>query len=177
MEANDGLLISDRMTYAIGGSENPTIKNQGDQCTAIAVYGHTTSKMDAEDKYRSSPPLISSSSDWWTDLGCTSGKKRLIRCNFELVVYVALYMHPLFMQRMIMSAGHGKGNSRFQLENCSCLEYYQDHKVQDVDLSLWHAKRGDQIVLDDSLFVNSYLTHLKLSCDFVNPWSLQMEKP
>ncbi|GJZ62687.1 NIN-like protein, partial [Tanacetum coccineum] len=47
-------------TYAIGGSGNPTIKNQGDQCTAIAdsnanedflllVYGHTTSKMDAED--------------------------------------------------------------------------------------------------------------------------------
>ena len=69
---------------------------------------------------------------------------------------------------------HTSYDSSFQPLVNKLLCYALDHDVQDIELSLWHdvdhvEEEGDQIVLDDSLFVNSSLTNLKLSCNFVNP--------
>jgi hypothetical protein len=68
---------------------------------------------------------------------------------------------------------HASYDSSFQSLVNKWLRYVLDRNVKDVDISLWHdlnhVERGHQIVLDDSLFVNSSLTNLKLSCDFVNP--------
>nr|GFA01344.1 F-box/LRR-repeat protein 25-like [Tanacetum cinerariifolium] len=49
------------------------------------------------------------------------------------------------------------------------IEYAINCKVQYLNLSLWGCFGYILIVLDELLLINSYFTHLNLSCNFVNP--------
>ncbi|GKE15056.1 F-box protein-like protein [Tanacetum coccineum] len=82
---------------------------------------------------------------------------------FSLVDKAITQSRHLKLKKFQLSTSY---DCRFESQVNNWIHYAISCNVKDLDLSLWDYAR---IVLDGLFFTNSQFTHLKLSCNFVNP--------